>query len=168
MLEIFFFFVPNTWRKWKKKSLEGENGVGAERNRIFKWNWSLLFSFSSIFFISTYKWLLMLTILSTKSCLLSYLSILLGAYKLVAYKKCKALIIIIIPILALYNINLLTELNWEWRQIKHTTVKKYCVICCIMVSGYFPWIFPPGQLPPQTTPPYKILPKKITLWTFAF
>ena len=65
------------------------------------------------FLISTFKWLLMLTILSTESYLLSYLSILLGAYKLVAYKKCKAHIIMIIPILSLYNINLLVELNWE-------------------------------------------------------
>ena len=65
----------------------------------------------------------MLTILSTESCLLSYLSILMGAYKLVAYKKYKAFIIMIVPILALYNINLLTELNWEWRQIRQVTVK---------------------------------------------
>ena len=48
--------------------------------------------------------------------------LLLVAYKLVAYKKCKALIIIIIPPLALYNINLLTDLNFEWRKIRHATV----------------------------------------------
>ena len=146
------------------------------------------------FFISTFKWLLILTILSTESCSLFYLSILLGAYKLVAYKKCKALIITIIPILALYNINLLTELNWEWRQIRHATVKNHCVII------YGIRTFPPGQLPlgqlipmkflqgnwtpdfspgklpldispwtstPWTTSPCNILPKKITLRTFA-
>ena len=132
MLEIFFFFVPNTWRKW---------------NIFFH------------FFISTFTWLLMLTILSTESCLLSYLSILLGAYKLVAYKKCKALIFIIIPVLALYNINLLTELDWEWRQIRYANVKKYCVI--IMVSGYFPWIFSSGQQPPGQLPPIKFSPRKL-------
>ena len=59
------------------------------------------------------------------------------AYKLVAYKKCKALI----PILVLYNINLLTEVNWEWKQIRHATVKKHCVII------YGIQTFPPGQLP---------------------
>ena len=103
------------------------------------------------FFISTFKWLLMLTILSTESCLLSYLSILLGAYKLVAYKKCKALIIMIIPILALYNINLLTELNWELRQIRHATIKKHCVIIYGILT------FPPGQLPLGQLLPMKFL-----------
>ena len=63
------------------------------------------------------------------------------AYKLVAYKKCEALIIIIIPILVLYDINLLTELNWEWRQMRHATVIKHCVII------YGIQTFLPGQLP---------------------
>ena len=117
------------------------------------------------FFISIFKWLLMLTILSPESCLLSYLSVLLGAYKLVAYKKCKALIIMIIPILALYNINLLTELNWEWRQIRHASVKKYCVI--IYGIRTFPLDIPLLATNPQTTCPYKIFPKKITLRTFS-
>ena len=86
----------------------------------------------------------MLTSLSTESCLLSYLSILLGAYRLVAYKKCKALIIMIIPILALYNINLLAELNWEWRQIRHATVKK-----TLRYNLWYPRQLPLGQLLPM-------------------
>ena len=111
------------------------------------------------------------------------------AYKLVACKKCKALIIIIIPILALHNISLLTELNWERKQIRHATVKKYCVIIYgiwtflprqLPLGQLLPmkflednWTsdFSPGKLPldifPWTTSPHKILPKKITLWTFA-
>ena len=117
------------------------------------------------FFISTFKWLLMLTILSTESCLLSYLSILLDAYKLVAYKKCKVLIIMNIPILALYNINLLTKLNWEWRQIRHATVKKYGVI--IYGIRLFPLDISPWTTTLRTTSPYKILRKKIILLTFA-
>ena len=111
-------------------------------------------------------------------------------YKLVACKKCKALIIIIISPLALYNINLLTELNWKWRQIRHATVKKHCVMICgnqIFPPGHLsPMTFPQGNWPPdnffprkivldispwtttpRTTSPYKILPKKITLRTFA-
>ena len=44
------------------------------------------------------------------------------AYKLVAYKKCKALIIIIILPLALNNINLLTDLNFEWTKIRNAIV----------------------------------------------
>ena len=59
-------------------------------------------------------------------------------------KKYKALIIIIIPTLVLYNINLLTKLNWEWRQLKQVIVKKHCV----MIYGV--QAFPPGQLPDQT------------------
>ena len=50
------------------------------------------------------------------------------AFKLVAYKKCKVLIIIITPLLALYNIKLLTDFNCEWRKIRHATVKNYCVM----------------------------------------
>ena len=107
------------------------------------------------FFISTFKWLLMLTILSAESCLLFYLSILLDTYKLVTYKKCKALIIIIISILALYNINLLTELNWEWRQIRHATVKKHC----IMIYGI--WIFPLDNFPLNNCP-HEIPPGQLT------
>ena len=41
---------------------------------------------------------------------------------LVAYKKCKALIIIIILPLALNNINLLTDLNFEWTKIRNAIV----------------------------------------------
>ena len=71
----------------------------------------------------------------------------------------------IIAILALYNINLLTELNWEWRQIRHATVKKCCVIIyCIQL---FPLDISPWKTTPWTTSPYKIFPKKITLRTFA-
>ena len=71
----------------------------------------------------------------------------------------------IIPILALYNINLLTELNWEWRQIRHATAKKYCVI--IYGIRLFPLDIFPWTTTLRTTSPYKILPKKITLRTFA-
>ena len=101
------------------------------------------------------------------------------AYKLVAYKKSKALIIINIPPLTLYNINLTMDLNWEWRQIRHATVKKhYFMIYGIQIFPLdnCPWTIAPheillGQLTPRLFPldisPYKIPPKKITLRTFA-
>ena len=85
-------------------------------------------------------------------------------YKLVACKKCKALIIIIISPLALYNINLLTDLNWKWRQIRHATVKKHCV----MIYGIR--IFPPGQfthdIPPGQLTPGRLFPLESYSWIF--
>ena len=84
---------------------------------------------------------------------------------MVAYKKRKALIIIIIPILALYNMNLLTELNWEWRQIRHVTVKKYCVIIYGIRTfplDISPWPANPGQLPPTKFSPRKLPPRLLT------
>ena len=118
-----------------------------------------------------------------------FIGLVLMAYKLVAYKKCKVLIILITPPLALYNINLLTNLNWERRQIRHGTVKKHCVMIYGMrifppwinaswtiapheippgqlTPGLFPlenypWIFPPGQLPPGQLPPIKFPSRKL-------
>ena len=94
----------------------------------------------------------------------------------------------------LYNINSLTDLIWEWRKIRHATVKKQCYdLWCLNISTWttVPWkiapneiplgqltprLPPPGNLPldipPWTTTPrktsaYKIPPKKITLRTLA-
>ena len=57
------------------------------------------------------------------------------------------LIVIIIPSLALYNINLLTNLDWERRQISHINVKNTALE--FMISGHSPsgQLIPPGQLP---------------------
>ena len=60
-------------------------------------------------------------------------------------KNRKALIIIIIPPLALYNINV----NWEWRQIKYSF--------WFIIFGH-----PPLGNCPRTVAPHELLPRTVT------
>ena len=69
---------------------------------------------------------------------------------MVACKKCKALIIIIIPPPALHSISLLIDLKCEWSLIRHIIVKKHCV------TIYGIRTLPPGQLHTRIITPMKL------------
>ena len=78
MLEIFFL-CPKSVKEMEKEELGGKNGFGAEKNRDLSKLFlnriaRFYFNVCSYFFTFTFTWLLMLTILSTESCLLFYVS----------------------------------------------------------------------------------------------
>ena len=83
------FCAPNVCKMKKRKKRKEElsdvlelKEIDSKNIKYFWWNCLLLFLFFSFFFY--FEWLLMLTMLSTESCL--WLSVMV-AYKLTAYKK---------------------------------------------------------------------------------
>ena len=127
----------------KRRVRREKNGFGVLKNRapsklFFKWNFQLLFLLFFVFFYFHFQ-----LVVYANSFDYRMLLIFLSVYyqfllNLLLIKKCKALIIIIMPPLALYNINLPMNLNWEWRQIKHVIVKQHY----IMIYGIYtfsPW-----------------------------